>query len=607
MVTRLALGIGLVVCLATSARADAPRCGDAKVVAAEPVCAAFEAAPKLKADEPVAKKVLAVWRKVAPPVEALTGRETALVVLAPEATHAGKPFPPAAYICPGAPPTVYVPATLTEKVYGATPAYNEDFMAFVLGHELGHRVNDFTADGCQLGAFDRPGRGVKEEQLADFRGAFFAAIGGYSTRTLAKKQTVNGFLEAEFKVRERVRDERQASLLSALERFDAYEGLYATSLALTFGGEPASAVRLLGWADELVEGDGVPLPELKVMRALALISQAAPDAPWLESMRGTGHDLSDLRCRAIFASHTPLAEEAVGGKVRGDDETLRAKKALVLAKKLLERASELGADALVTESGRACAALYLGDVEDARRFQSRASKRLPKSVPGLVRAALLANESLINFGAFLEQDPPPSPGDVAQAKAWVGRMTAVRGGFVGHPELDLAVKLLESYPTPARYRAPPKTLQCKAQRGAKATLVRAAPFSGKVGTCPAGSTVDWTLPSAEALARSGTSVGVTACLASDGSRTVRVQLAGALEPPYEDKDLVTKAHREVPSAIARLDDWVCGCDAVEPMGVSDRGETLYQAACEAFGFPFGVLFVTPSGEVTRAVEVASGG
>ncbi|MCB9731680.1 MAG: hypothetical protein H6745_03485 [Deltaproteobacteria bacterium] len=591
-----------------AARADGeePRCDDGKRAPKAAICGAFEAAPRLGADDAVAKKVLNVWRRVSPPVAALTGRESALAVLAPDALVDGKPFPPTAYICPGAPPTVYVPYTLVEKVYGEGAAYPEDFMGFVLGHELGHRVNDFTADGCQLGAFERPGRGVKEEQLADFRGAFFAAIGGYSTRALAKKNTVSSFLEAEFKVRGRVRDERQEALLSALEDFDAYEELYAAAVALTFAGEQGTALRLLGWADELVEGRGVPLPELKVVRALALMLDAADNAPWLEATDGMGVDLSKLRCRAIFASHTALAEEPAGGRLRGPGEDReRARRQLQLARRLLDRAAELGADALVTDSGRACVAFYLGETGDAQRLAARARRRLGTRAPAAVKRALDANDALIAFGAFLATTPAPPRTDADAAKAWAKKVVATKKAFAAHAELAREVDVLATYPAPPpRTAATSAMVACpKGARGGTATIPPPPAFSGPVGTCPAGTTLVATVPSPEAVARSGTGLGVTTCRAADGALATRVQLAGALDPPYGDVDTALRAEERVPAAVAKVDAWACGCDALQLQGISDTGDEVYMTACPAYGVPLGVLFVKEGGAVRRVVTV----
>ncbi len=583
-----------------------PSCDDGKRAPADAICAAFEAAPKLAAEDPMAKKVLGVWRRVAPPVAALTGRETAITVLASTAQNAGKPFAPAAYICPGAPPTVYVPYTLVEKIYGPGATYTEDFLGFILGHELGHRVNDFSADGCQLGAFERPGRGSDEEQLADFRGAFFAAIGGYSTRGLAKQNTVSAFLEAEFKTREKVRKGREKALMSALERFDAYEGLYSAGVTLAFSGEPQSAVRLLEWADELIEGDGVPLPEVKVMRALALMLEAAPNAPWLESLDGTGHDLAGLRCRAIFASHTPLAEEAVASRVRSTDERARAKRAFAQAKKLFDRAAELGADALVTDSGRACASFYMGETAEVTRWHGRAKRRIGSNSPQAVKNAVLANEALFAFLGFVAGDVPPPPSDKAAAGEWAKRLVGKKASFTPHAELGLAVDRLASYPAPARMPMISRALTCKGGKKAAASLPEVVAFKGPVGQCPAGYTATWTLPPAGAIARSGTSLGVTGCKAPDGGLMTRIQLAGALEPPYADTDLALRDHRSVPAALSSFDTWVCGCDGVELQGVSDTGESIYMTACPAYGVPLGVIHTSREGVVVKVSAIDGG-
>lgn len=590
--------------LGHEARADAePHCDDGKRAPAAAICAAFESADKLAPNDPIAQKVTQVWRRVEGPVAALTGRATALSILASTSRHDGRPFAPAAYICPGAPPTVYVPWTLIEKIYGSSPTYNEDFLGFVLGHELGHRVNDFSSDGCQLGAFERPGRGVAEEQLADFRGAFFAAVGGYSTRSIAKKQVVSAFLESEFKVRERVRDERQKALMKALERFDAYEGLYDAGLALAFGGEPIAAARLLDWADELIEGDGVPLPEIKVVRALARMMEAAPDAPWLEAFDGTGHDLSDLRCRAVFASHTPLAEELGTTRVRSTDERARAKKNLELANRLFARAAELGADPLVTSSGRACVAFYLGDHAEAERWHTRVERRLNKGTPSSVRVAMAANAALFAMLGHVTKDPVPPPQDPG-AKAWAQRLASKVLVFATNPELGQAVTRLSAYPAPARAPRVSKALSCKGNRPSE-RMSEPPAASGAIGQCPAGWTLAWTLPPADALARSGSSVGVTGCTNASGERLMRVKLAAAHEPPMPATDTAVREYRKVPSGLASLDAWICGCAGVEPVGVSDTGATVYQAACPELGVPLGVIEVGRAGVVERVSALLS--
>ncbi|TNF35796.1 MAG: hypothetical protein EP329_05860, partial [Deltaproteobacteria bacterium] len=475
--------------VAHAGEGDEPHCGDGKRAPIPRVCGQFEAAPKLTADDPMAQRVLAVWRRVAPAVEALSGRQSSIAVLAPDARMAnGKAFPPTAYICPGAPPTVYVPNTLVAKVFGPDASYPEDFMGFVLGHELGHRINDFTPDGCQLGAFERPGRGIREESLADFRGAFFAAIGGYSTRSLARDATVSDFLKQEFQVREPTVKDRAGALKNALDEFDAYEGLYDAAVALTFAGELDTAKRLLGWADELIDGRGVPLPELKVVRALALMMGAAADAPWQDGLAATSLPISHLRCQAVLPAHTALWEEPGGGVVRGPDEAReRARRDLELAKRLLEKAGELGASKLVTDSGLACAAFYLGDVGDAQRYARRAERRLTPRSPQAVRDALAANASLIAFGAWTAEHPAPGRAEAKEATAWAAALKKQRRAFASHAVLGETLDLLALYPvTPRPKRRRARPVACEGKGPEATPLPAAVAVRGGVGECPAG-------------------------------------------------------------------------------------------------------------------------
>ncbi|MCO4761399.1 MAG: hypothetical protein KC502_07835, partial [Myxococcales bacterium] len=99
--------------LGNSALAAEKRCNGA---APTHICKAFEAAPKADVNAKTTQAVIAVWKKLEAPFAALTGRSTGMTVLSDKARFHGKPFPPAAYICPGAPPVVYVPHTLVDRV-----------------------------------------------------------------------------------------------------------------------------------------------------------------------------------------------------------------------------------------------------------------------------------------------------------------------------------------------------------------------------------------------------------------------------------------------------------------------------------------------------------
>ena len=82
------------------------RCADVPKVAASGYCAGLEAAACASTSDPIVQKALTGWRRVGGPVRALTGRETAVVVLARDALVQGSSPAPAAYLCPSAPPTI---------------------------------------------------------------------------------------------------------------------------------------------------------------------------------------------------------------------------------------------------------------------------------------------------------------------------------------------------------------------------------------------------------------------------------------------------------------------------------------------------------------------
>ena len=234
------------------------------------VCDDFAAAPRADAKDPHVARAVAVWDRVATPFELMTGRKTALSILAATAGSTDgdstTPFAPTGHICPGAPPTVYVTWPLLQKIY-ADGAYPEDFLAFVMSHELGHRFNDLTPSGSLLGRDERPGKGRSEEPLADKRAAFFAASAGFSMRSLATEKIVSTFLSEEVHVHRGAVASRQKTLMATLRRFDAYENLYQAAVILLARDDTEAALRLLASADEHVSHDGVPPVSYTHLRA----------------------------------------------------------------------------------------------------------------------------------------------------------------------------------------------------------------------------------------------------------------------------------------------------------------------------------------------------
>lgn len=348
-------------------------------------------------------RAAAVWARLEEPYRATTGRDTQIAVLAPEARVDGQPIPPAAYICPGTPPTIFVPDTLITKIDDKDPAkYPTDFLAFVLGHELGHRLNDITVDGCQLGVYQRPGKGVQEEELADARAAFFITATGYSASKIARDDLVSRFLSAEYQLTKEESATRKTSLLGALHNFDGYEAQYQAALAVALSGDLDAADRVLTKLDEQVSASGVMLPELRVLRAIARIERAAPMAPWQTQMP---YPVDKLRCTPLHPGHSALWEEP-GERVRGPDIE-QGRRLLNEALQLLDQAEARGATPFTVSSARACAALYLGDAARADAAQQQAEQL---ATP-LVKQALAENRALIELLSH--------PGDEAPVSATV--------------------------------------------------------------------------------------------------------------------------------------------------------------------------------------------
>ncbi|MCB9738329.1 MAG: hypothetical protein H6747_03610 [Deltaproteobacteria bacterium] len=607
--------IGLLVATVAGAEEPAKRCGGE---APTKICVAFERSPRLPTDDPKTKAVVALWKRIEAPFAALTGRETGLVVLGPEGRYGegkdAQPFPPAAYICPGAPPVVYVPYTLVDLVL-VQKKYPVDFMAFVIGHELGHRANDFSLDGCQLAAFQRPGKGRYEEELADKRSAFFTAIGGYSTRKLAQEDLVSHFLQAEFGLRKYHTEGRKKSVMEALTHFDALESLYQTSVALALSGETQAAARLLSWAEELIRGKGVPLPELLVARALVLMMNAAPNAPWLEKAK-LPLDATHLRCAPIYASHTALWDQPdAGAAVRGaSDEREAARRALTTARKLLDEAAEMGASPLTIAAGRTCVAFYLGEANVAVAQQKETLKLVPKGAPPTVVGAVASNGALVDFLAAVESKPTPALTDAKALGKWGKQIGKLAKKVQPNVALADLVKRLKALPkrdeNPAQMR-PKRGCKHKSTADVKKLELPAAqaPEARKLGACPKGWKLAHTLPSLEVATRTGSPTGVTTCVPADGRAGVRwvgVDMPGVTSPPLDELQVRMRIIESTAMALPMLSIWSCMCgDAMQMMGLSDVGEEGYMVACDALGVGMGVVFSDHLGTVKRLVVIDS--
>lgn len=580
---------------------DPLTCKTVRTAAAPGYCGVLERAPRAEGE--AVRKVVEIWGRLERPFYALTGRETALVVLSPEARigegDAAKPIPPAAYICPGAPPTVYVPSSLVALIDDRDPdKYPDDFLAFVLGHELGHRMNDLTPDGCQLAAFQRPGQGVREEELADARSAFFITSAGFSASKIARADLVSRFLEAEYALRREHSRGRRDALLGALQRFDSYEALYQAALAVALTGQMEAADRLLTWADELVQSHGVPLPELRVVRAIARIDRAASMAPWLAEL-GMPVTIDQLRCTPVHPGHSGLWEEPAQ-RVRSPDIE-RGRRLLREALALLADAETRGATPFTVAAARACASLYLAEAAVAEQEQARAERLVPPGTHPAVRQTLADNRALVTFLRFAKQKPAPALDDSTALRAWADELATDIGGNALSALAALVASMRDPDASPATRTADAPVCA----RGTAASTPIALPAlpapTAAHGTCPSGYRLAHALPSLDAVQATRSTQGVTVCQPTQGSgELVTVRLAGTTEPPLAPLER-TMLSSPPPAALGELAAWACHCPVLERQGVSDRGELVYRARCPALRIEHGVL-VVEGGRVVSVIQ-----
>lgn len=596
-----------------SEKVSAPlTCEDVRKPASPGFCGILAKAPRADLNTAATQRAIEVWRRMEGPFAALSGRETELVVLAAAARmseEAGaKALPPAAFICPGAPPTVYVPDTLLKLIAKggkrgrAGKGYPEDFLAFVLGHELAHRMNDLTEDGCQLAAFQRPGKGQHEEELADARSAFFMTNVGYSASKVANADMVTKFLEAEFELGRSESKGRRDSLLGALASFDTYEALYQAGLAVAMSGEMEAADRLLSWADELITAQGVPLPELRVVRAITRINRAKTMAPWTSEL-GLSVAIDSLRCTPLHPGHSGLWEE--GGKtVRGPDIE-QGRRLLREALQLLQEAARQGATLFTVSAARACAALYLGDASLASEAQGLAERSKAARAPASVTKALASNRALVDFLAYLKGNPAPADEESGDYQNWAAQLSKGLVTSKTPPQLLEVIRALEdpsAAPSIALASAAlPSTAHACAKRAALPPATLTTLPSAKASECPKGYRLLYTLPSAKALNQGASTQGWTHCEAMQSEETfVAVSLAATSDPPTEALSRTMRISPP-PAALERLAPWACHCSSLRLQGVSDTGEEVFRARCATLGLDRGSL-VTSKGKVLRVIQ-----
>lgn len=551
-----------------------------------PTCKTLARAPLAAPGAPHLEQTQEVWDRVYGVVAELTGRSATLKVLAK-----GDGFSPNAQICKEATgPSVYVTHALLEQIF-ETRRYPIDFLAYIFGHELGHRVADFDASGRII----RPVKPDREPR-ADARGAFFAAAAGYSTRTIACDDCMDDFLAAEG-VKAEQRAVRKEALRKVLREFDAYEGLYEAALALTLIDFDEAAKALVTWADAFMKERSVPVPELQVLHALILMSAAADSAPWLNTVTFPASAHHHLRCAPVFPAHSSLWEEArPDAASRSSGDTQRAREDLEKASKLLRSAGLAGASELAVTTGQACVAFYLGDAKAARRQLKRA-RRAAKQSPEPVQQVLASNEALVAWLEHLTQHPVPDAADAAATRAWSRALGKAKKGLAPSPQLAALLDALGSgHPGALGESTPaPASTGCKASSASLAPVAPVHPKRPPAGGCPCGWSEISHLPAASSAHR-----GVTTCVPQGwafGQRYVDVDL-----PDLQLSLLV--ADRLDPSAQA-LATWERSCGDLQHRGAAEDGQTAYAACNDDERGRGSVLFTHPadSCRVGRVVSV----
>ena len=375
---------------------------------------------------------------------------------------------------------------------------------------------------------------------------------------------------------------------------DDYEHLFQMGLAFAFGGSLEVANRLLGWADELTTGAGVPLPELSVLRALVLTMAAAPAAP---VFAGSDARIGSLRCEPVFPAHSAQWERP--HKLRRSagqpDEQLR------LARRLLEAADALGANDLVVDSGLGCVELYLGNIDAAARAFAQAERRLPAGAAGnSARDALGRNSAALALLSYARATPLPALIDGPARERWTAAFTQI------HPDAARSARVAEmlaALPKPGA-RLDDEVVGPTCAKGTAPLSMPAPPAFDSGSACPNGASRIASLPPDGTT--SGITSGFVACRRADGTEVTHVRLPATTDPAYGAESTVVsevEAHGTARSLSARS----CAC-ALTMRGAGAQGSRLYLACCkDASGAaaPALLLATTASGEVERVISFSA--
>jgi hypothetical protein len=427
-------------------------------------------------------------------------------------------------------------------------------------------------------------------------------VAGYSTRRLACDAALDTFLEVEAHVAEGPRAERKQKLAEALAAFDVFENLYEASAGLAFW-DSKKARALLSWIDQRLGNDFTPIPEFKVLLALAILIDVAADAPWAKLVAVPGAPNSDLRCVPIFPQHTALWDEILAAEPEsatrdfGDD--------LKRAVALLNEALGLGASPLATHSALACAHGYLGDTKRAAASLDQA-KKAAAGRPAALQQALAANAAFFDWIDWMRGSKIPSAqASDADKRQWAAGLGKESKRFAAHPQLAAWIDGLARYPAAAPAPAGPTKLVCaaeppKASPGAGWSRLPTCPDAPKAGGCPCGWIELHHL--GDPLTPRDDGDGVRTCVPAGwggGIRWVDVHL------PLPDIQARVMLIDQIDSGapLSSLRSWERHCQAFEARGTSDRGQRVFAGICPELGAPQ-VILQADDCRLMRAIVIA---
>ncbi len=543
--------------------------------------------PDLAPDDPARAFVEATWRRLYEPFLRATGRETGLRLLGAQARPPGDPaFPRLAMVCPrtGQAPSVALSWPLVASVWGPD-GVDEDLLAMVLAHELGHRQLDFDKSGKHLG------RQENAELRADRRGAFLAASAGFDARRIICGGRLDTFL-AEESVPDAARIARREVLPSVVSRFEFWESVH-TALTAMVGADPGAVVGTLEALSGEFEREREVLPELGLLKAVALVAEAGPMVAdcWQQELGLEKHPVGDLRCAPLSAWRPPWGEMSREvTAARGCD--------LKLTETLMRQASReldlLDGTSVPREAvavARGCVAVNRGELGEAERWFGEASTAGP---------IVEANTALVAWRRWLERPEarPPTPFKGPKAGAWTAALKAQRRLFERHAALrgwvDDVLGDLGRAPSVGKELA---AVCGEGEPDGPVPWLPTIPVAGPSG-CPCGwSEEDAMVDQRKDSLRPGV---VRLCAPGFGGDSVAERwLDISLANTRETQAVV---HLMRPAVRSDLAAWAKRCERLTFVGSDERGGSWWRGECPALGGADVVLRSVPRGE-GRGCEV----